>query len=145
MKYAILLLFSISPLSSAEVFRVSRVLSKQTENTVEMTIKENKEEKVFVEKAAIVTSHDVMEASPDFQLRGGGIILKLTKKGGDKMFAATGKMKLGVDRMAIIIDGKILYAPVIQNRLGRTILITLGELGFNERKALARRIKPPKK
>ena len=141
MKTAITLLLILSSLSSAEVFRVSHVLSKQTGNTVKMTITNNGvKENLFVSKSAVVTSKDVLKTYTEVH-EGGGITLKLTKAGGDKMFAATGKMKLGVDRMAIIIDGKIISAPVVQARLNRYILISgLGDMGYNERAKIARRI-----
>ena len=37
------------------------------------------------------------------------------------MFDLTSKMRPGVDRLAIVLDGKVLSAPVVQSSLGATL------------------------
>ena len=146
MKLAILLLFTISTICSAEVFRISRVLSKQSKETAVMTLKKDDvEEKLFVEKRPIVSSADVVEAYAQMRPEG-GIFIRLSAAAAERMFKATKNMKHGKDRMAMIIDGKVIHAPVVQSSIGASFEVTgFDKLGYNERAAIARRIKPPKK
>ena len=40
------------------------------------------------------------------------------------MFDLTSKMRAGVDRLAIVLDGKVLSAPVVQSSLGANFEIS---------------------
>ncbi|NWK57820.1 hypothetical protein HW115_19530 [Verrucomicrobiaceae bacterium N1E253] len=126
-------------------FRVSRILDKGTKGSVEMIAKDaGNEEKIFVEKLAIVSSKDVKEAyaqmHPD-----GGIFIRLTNAGGERMLQATKKMNHGVDRLAVILEGKVIHTATIRHNIGTSFQISgFTGLDYNERSAIARKIKPQK-
>ncbi|MES2477019.1 MAG: protein translocase subunit SecD [Verrucomicrobiota bacterium] len=48
----------------------------------------------------------------------------LDGEGTDKMIALTGDMQLGVDRLAIVLDGEVISAPVVQARLAKEFSIS---------------------
>lgn len=51
--------------------------------------------------------------------------ISLTAEGTDKMIKATRGMKPGSDRIAIIVDGKLRSAPVVQHvPLGKNFIIS---------------------
>ncbi|MES2658588.1 MAG: protein translocase subunit SecD [Verrucomicrobiota bacterium] len=48
----------------------------------------------------------------------------LDSEGTDKMIALTGNMRLGVDRIAIVLDGEVISAPTVQARLAKDFSIS---------------------
>ena len=53
----------------------------------------------------------------------GEIAVLLTKEGGKRVSNSTGKMQIGRDRMAVVLDGEGLIAPTVQASLGREFVI----------------------
>ncbi len=53
----------------------------------------------------------------------GEIAVLLTKDGGKRVSNSTGKMQIGRDRMAVVLDGQGLIAPTVQASLGREFVI----------------------
>ncbi|YCM44956.1 protein translocase subunit SecD [Verrucomicrobiaceae bacterium 227] len=53
----------------------------------------------------------------------GEIAVLLTKEGGKRVSNSTGKMQIGRDRMAVVLDGQGLIAPTVQASLGREFVI----------------------
>jgi len=53
----------------------------------------------------------------------GEIAVLLTKEGGKRVSNSTGKMQIGQDRMAVVLDGEGLIAPTVQASLGREFVI----------------------
>ena len=53
----------------------------------------------------------------------GEIAVLLTKDGGKRVSNSTGKMEIGRDRMAVVLDGEGLIAPTVQASLGREFVI----------------------
>lgn len=125
-----------------EVFRISKVLPAGSENSETMELKHGDEtEQLLVAKEAIVTGEDVEDAYAVPEGAGMSLGVKLSEQGGEKMAAATRKATVGVDRLAIVIDGEVVMAPVLlQSELGKNISITLGEKDWKEVSDLADRI-----
>lgn len=75
-------------------------------------------ELLLIKKTPVLDSSSIIHAQELYGPYEGKLTVKLNKAGADKMFAATNKMAHGMDRLAIILDGKILSAPVVQDSLG---------------------------
>jgi len=70
------------------------------------------------------------------------VSITLNSGGEDKMIALTKDMRKGVDRIAIVLDGEVLNAPVVQSQLGKQFEVTgLHEAG--EAKKLAEALMNP--
>ena len=141
---SLLLLISLCSCLLAEpVLRISKVVAEKGEGherliyTYKTADGEENEDFLWVEKAAIVTDEDIRSAFESNQEEG-AISVTLTLPGAAKMMEATDKLNRGIDRMAIIIDGRIVSAPVVQAKLGAMFVIT--GIEGKERKALIRRL-----
>lgn len=77
---------------------------------------------ILLKTRDIVTGDSVQTARATNQI--GTIAVLLTKKGGEQVRIATKKMNLGVDRMAVVIEGKCLIAPTVQAVLSRDFVIS---------------------
>ncbi|MGC6581713.1 MAG: protein translocase subunit SecF [Akkermansiaceae bacterium] len=71
----------------------------------------------------IVTGDMVQRATADPQ-RTGIIHIRLSSDGGDRVLNATKAMRKDVDRIAVVLDGKCLTAPVVQSTLSRDFQIS---------------------
>jgi hypothetical protein len=140
-------LIACAAASADEVLRVSRVVAAAGEGIEQMTFKSGDHEEVlFVKKEAVVNSADVQEAWAEVVPSMRCISIRLKQEGAKKMEAATGGMSLGVERMAIIVEGKVVVAPAVQSKLGAQFIIQgLDDLTDDELKELARKIagRPP--
>ena len=72
-------------------------------------------EKILLRQRNIVGGEHVKRANPSGEF--GKLLVKLNSDGGDKLLKATSNMKIGTDRMAVVMDGKCLIAPTVQDRL----------------------------
>jgi len=54
----------------------------------------------------------------------GELTVELNREGANKMFDLTSKMRHGKDRLAIVLDGKVLSAPTVQDSLGANFQIS---------------------
>ena len=75
-------------------------------------------EKILINKRIILDSSLIEHAQDLYGTHASKILVKLNQKGAKKIFAATSKIRHGVDRIAIILDGKVLSAPTVQASLG---------------------------
>ena len=141
------LLIACTTASADEVFRVSRVVKAAGEGIERMTFKSGDHEEVlFVEKAAVVSAADVQEAGAEILPSMRGISIRLKPEGGKKMEAVTGEMLLGVERLAVVVEGKPVFAPVVQAKLGAEFWIEgFDDLTDEQLNELARKIagRPP--
>ena len=83
------------------------------------------------EEEMLVTELEVNLASPDV-LRG-HIDVELTARGGEALTRLTRSMRLGKERLAILLDGEIVCAPLVHAELGCTFFISGMEDGVIER------------
>ncbi|MGC4016152.1 MAG: protein translocase subunit SecF [Luteolibacter sp.] len=71
-----------------------------------------------------LTGNDVSRANPSMHAQG-TVEIELNSAGGDKMIALTEHMQPGVDRIAVVLDNKVISAPTVQSvPLGRSFTIT---------------------
>ncbi len=142
-----ILLIAWTPAFADEVFRVSRVVEAAGEGAERMTFKAGDHEEVlFVEKAVVVGAADVEQAQAEILPSMRGISIRLKPDGAKKMEAVTGEMRLGAERLAVVVDGKPVFAPVVQAKLGVGIWIEgFDDLTDEQLKELARKIagRPP--
>jgi len=76
---------------------------------------------ILVSTQNIVTAKDIQLARSTAAF--GEVAVLLTPAGGKRVSNATGKMQLGRDRIAVLLEGKGLIAPTVQAPLGREFVI----------------------
>ena len=139
--------FVVASVCSGDTLRISELADAAGKDVERMAFKtEDGEEALFVKTKAVLGDADVEEAwlDPAF---GGQISVKLNEGGGKKLKETTAKMRHGRDRLAIIVDGRLVSAPVVQATLGSTFVISgLQDLEFRDLDDLTRRIsgRPPR-
>ena len=74
----------------------------------------------------------------------GTVAVTLKKEGGDRVLNSTKAMKLGQDRMAVVLDGQALIAPTVQAKLGRDFVIN-GLDGKEETRRITKALNNPLK
>lgn len=139
----VLLLMATMLGSLAEVLRLSAVVEANGEGIERMICKAQDgipARTFFVKKETIAGDRDVETAK--VVPGGDGVIsVLLTEEGGRKMAKVTAAMRRGVDRIAIILDGELIMAPVVQALLVRNFVISVGgDQDLGELDNLARRI-----
>jgi hypothetical protein len=132
---------AIASVVSGDTLRISELASAAGEGSERMVLKtEGGEEKLFVKTKAVIGDGDVEEAWPDPAF-GGQISVKLNKDGGEKLKQTTAGMQHGRDRLAIIVDGRLISAPVVQSTLGSSFVISgFKDMEFNDLHNLARKM-----
>jgi hypothetical protein len=133
-------LFLILSLTAhSEILRLSQVVHEAGEGITKFEISYGElKEMIFVKDQPIVTTADVATAQPTLT-RENALSVSLTEDGGKKMFEATKAMRHGVDRIAIIVDGKVKSAPIVQSILAKNFEIS-GLEEPNEPQKLAARM-----
>ncbi len=101
-------------------------------------------EKILVNKRYDLDGSYVVHAQELYGPYEGKLSVKLNSEGASKMFQLTSKMNHGVDRLAIVLDGKVLSAPVVQSSLGANFEIS-GMKNASEARALAAALLNPLK
>ncbi|MBT7959190.1 MAG: protein translocase subunit SecD [Akkermansiaceae bacterium] len=101
-------------------------------------------EKILVNKRYDLDGSYVVHAQELYGPYEGKLSVKLNSVGASKMFQLTSKMNHGVDRLAIVLDGKVLSAPVVQSSLGANFEIS-GMKNASEARALAAALLNPLK
>lgn len=78
---------------------------------------------ILISRRVALTGADISNAMPSLQ-QSGTVDIVLNAKGEDKMIALTQNMTPRVDRIAIILDGEVLSAPVVESvPLGKQFII----------------------
>lgn len=132
------ILSAIVSVCSGDTLRISELAATAGEGSERMVLKtEDGEEELFVKTQTIIGDSDVMQALPDL-VSGGQISVKLNVDGGKKLKQATARMQHGRDRLALIVDGRVISAPVVQATLGSSFMINgFKDMEFNDLDALA--------
>lgn len=108
--------------ASGEVLRLSKVVAEGSANAERIELSHgNEREVLFVEKQAIITRADVKSAMRSPQQEN-ALDIALTEEGGKKLGAAT-KDAHGDMRIAVLIDEKVVLAPVVNQQLGNQFVI----------------------
>lgn len=78
---------------------------------------------ILLNRRAALGGSDIAFATPS-QSRQDSVDITLNSDGTDKMIALTQNMRPGIDRIAIVLDGKVLSAPVVQSvPLGKNFVV----------------------
>ena len=77
-------------------------------------IKEN----ILLKRRSALDGSYIVHAQELYGPHEGKLTVKLNSEGANKMFDLTKQMRHGQDRLAIVLDGKVLSAPVVQDSLG---------------------------
>jgi hypothetical protein len=143
MKAPAVFLLMIAGFVHGDVLRISEVRSEAVEGTERMTLRfqhdgQVTEEVLFVLKEVVVSDADVAQA---WVYRGQAIGVKLKPEGARKMVQATRNMNPRQDRLAVIVDGKLVSAPrVLEPPLRASFQIDMDDLDERALEELARRI-----
>ncbi len=79
---------------------------------------------ILLNRRPAVQGNNIVRATPD-PMGGGRVDITLNGEGEDKMIALTAPMAAGRDRIAIVLDGKCISAPTVQQvPLGKQFQIT---------------------
>lgn len=124
MKFLLIAIYALwVTASSAEVFRLSLVEKVGAEHTENLSLRENGVERVYaVSKDIILTEKEVTRAGP--VLQPDSLELVLTDKGAEQLSEKLKDVKIGEDRMAFIVQGKLIAAPIIRGSLGKSFVIS---------------------
>ncbi len=98
-------------------------------------------EKLFLSKRESLTGNDVSFAQPD-ATKGGIVNVNLSNKGGQKMIRLTQNMQKGHDRLAVVLDGRVVTAPTVQDTLSSNFQIS-GMDAPGEAESIARVLNNP--
>lgn len=81
-------------------------------------------ELLLLNKESIVNQSHVKHAQELYGPYEGEITVELNDQGGELMLSTTEKMQLGKDRIAVVLNGKVLSAPTVQAKLSSRFQIT---------------------
>ena len=110
--------------AQSEILRLSLVVPEPGEGITKFEISHGEvKETIFVKNQPIVTTADVATAQQN-PARKDCVAVSLTDEGAKKMFQASKEMRHGVDRIAIMVDGKFISAPIVNDTLGKNIEIS---------------------
>lgn len=101
-------------------------------------------ENILIKKRADLDGSYIVHAQELYGPHEGKLSVELNSDGASKMFQLTSKMQHGFDRLAIVLDGKVLSAPVVQDSLGSRFEIS-GMKNAAEARALAAALLNPLK
>lgn len=102
-------------------------------------------EKLLVCSKPILDSSFIKHAQELYGPHEGKISVELNQEGAKIMFTETGQMQHGIERIAIILDGKVLSAPVVQDTLGARFEISGMNNAAEARKIAAALLSPVSK
>jgi preprotein translocase subunit SecD len=110
------------PEKATAKLEIRRAEKEPAEGLTEATV-EGSKEKVYLHKTAEITNADIAEARATEDTTGKpAVAITLTKEGAAKMRALTEKQK---DKpLAILVDGKVIAAPVVKAPIGEQAWIT---------------------
>ena len=101
-------------------------------------------ENILLKRRSALDGSYIVHAQELYGPYEGKLTVELNPEGANKMFDLTSKMRPGVDRLAIVLDGKVLSAPVVQSSLGANFEIS-GMKDANEAKGIAAALLNPLK
>jgi len=78
---------------------------------------------ILLNRRVALGGSDIIEAYPSPQQQD-AVAVTLSNAGSDKMYNLTRNMQLGVDRIAVVLDGEVLNAPVVQAVLTKNFIVS---------------------
>ena len=89
-----------------------------------------------------LTGKDVQQAWPESMTGANHVSVKLSNAGAEKMLDLTDDMVLGQDRLAVVLDGKVITAPTVNAKLHKNFIIE-GQESAKEARELANAMMNP--
>jgi len=100
-------------------------------------------EYILLNNRIALTGKDVQQAWPESMGGGHHVSIRLSNAGADKMIDLTKDMTPGRDRIAVVLDGKVITAPTVQSvPLGKNFVIE-GQESSKEARELANALMNP--
>jgi len=81
-------------------------------------------ENILIKQRASLDGSSIISAQELYGPYEGQIVVELNDEGAAKMLSFTQKMQHGRDRLAIVLDGRVLSAPVVQSQLSKKFQIS---------------------
>ncbi|WAC19196.1 protein translocase subunit SecD [Luteolibacter sp. SL250] len=81
------------------------------------------EQPILLNRRTALGGSDIVNAYPSPQ-QNDAVAVTLSSEGADKMFNLTRNMRLKVDRIAVVLDGEVLNAPVVNAVLSKDFVIS---------------------
>lgn len=78
---------------------------------------------ILLRRVAALGGSDIASAIPS-QQRTDAVSVTLNSEGTDKMIKLTQKMRKGIDRLAIVLDGVVISAPTVNDTLGKNFEVS---------------------
>ncbi len=78
---------------------------------------------ILLKRVAALGGSDVQAAAPSMD-QNDAVSVVLNDKGADKMFNLTKDMRLGTDRIAVLLDGVVICAPSVNAKLSKNFIIS---------------------
>lgn len=100
------------------------------------------QEKLFLSNTPIVTESGVREAQVDLSMPH-AINITLNTQASKTMKEATSAMKVGKDRIAIVVEGRVVNAPCVMAVISQSMIINSLH-GEQDARPLVRRSQPPR-
>ena len=129
MNYLALAVICISGIGEDSGFGLYRAYDQSAEGRVEKIVVNftlskpvDELEVVYLDENPILDSNDVLSATGKIDNGQAVIDITFKRKSGKALYAAT-KMLIG-DRLAFVLDGNILVAPVVRAPIGRSVRLT---------------------
>lgn len=91
---------------------------------------------LLLSRRIALTGKDVQQAWPESMAGSHHVSITLTSAGAEKMLDLTGGMNLQRDRLAVVLDGKVITAPVVNAALHKNFIIE-GQESSKEARDLA--------
>ena len=113
-------LVSFLPLAWGGIVELHKVVSKEGANTVNVTYSG---EELIIDKHPAITELDIAKASLNPE-RKGVISIDLDAKGTKKLSELTKELAATRGRLAVLVNGKVVSAPVVMTELGKKFEIS---------------------
>ncbi len=117
------------------LFWISEVGDKPGPDYEEMTLKRNDAtEALFVKKTPVVEDTDIEDAYIDYSPGAArSLIIKFNKAGGEKVKEATARLSQTNGRMAMVLEGTVISAPVVMATISGGSLSVVGLKDFDDK------------
>jgi SecD/SecF fusion protein len=97
---------------------------------------------ILLNNRVALTGKDVQQAWPESMAGAHHVAVRLSNAGAEKMLDLTDDMRLGYDRIAVVLDGKVITAPTVNAALHKNFIIE-GQESTKEARELANAMMNP--
>ena len=135
----ILLLVALTNVLSAHEFLISKIVTKDHAGAILVKSK-NANSQYWIAPSPIITKDDIVESFPNYDRE--SIVISLSDEAANKMLKATKQMNHGIDKLAFVFNGKVIWSATLRSILHKHILISVPGYDVSMREDLARKLSP---